>query len=171
MIKVYNTISRKKEILKPLKKGQIGIYTCGPTVYWFAHIGNLRSYIFEDLLKRVLEYNDYKVKHVMNITDVGHLTSDADAGEDKMEKGAKREGKTAWEIAEFYTKAFQNDLERLNIKQPDIWIKATDTIKEQIELIKLLEKKGFTYKIADGIYFDSSKLKTYGKLWPKKMKI
>jgi cysteinyl-tRNA synthetase len=171
MIKLYNTLKRKKEIFKPLKEKIVGLYTCGPTVYWFAHIGNLRTYIFEDLLKRVLEYNDYKVKHVMNITDVGHLTSDADTGEDKMEKGAKREGKTAWEIAKFYTEIFQSDLKKLNIKPPDIWIKATDTIQEQIELIKILEKKGFTYKIADGIYFDTSKLKTYGRLWPKKIKI
>ncbi len=163
-LKLYNTLSRKKEAFKPLKNKMIGLYTCGPTVYWFAHIGNLRTYIFEDILKRVLEYNGYKVKHVMNITDVGHLTSDADTGEDKMEKGAKREGKTAWEIAEFYTQEFKKDLEQLNIKEPNIWVKATDTIKEQIDLIKILEKKGFTYKIADGVYFNTSKLKDYGKL-------
>ena len=140
MLKLYNTLSRKKEAFKPLKGKMVGLYTCGPTVYWFAHIGNLRTYLFEDILKRTLEYNGYKVKHVMNITDVGHLTSDADTGEDKMEKGAKREGKTAWEIAEFYTEAFKKDLELLNIKPPDIWIKATETIKEQIDLIEILEK-------------------------------
>ena len=170
MLKLYNTLSRIKETFKPLKKGEVGLYTCGPTVYWYAHIGNLRSYLFEDILKRVLQYNNYQVKHVMNITDVGHLTSDADTGEDKLEKGAKREKKTVWQIADFYTKAFKKDIKLLNIKEPDIWVKATDTIKEQINLIKILEKKGFTYKIEDGIYFDISKLKTYGRLWPKKMK-
>ena len=170
MIKLYNTLSRKKEIFKPLRDKEVGLYTCGPTVYWFAHIGNLRTYIFEDILKRVLEYNGFKVKHVMNITDVGHLTSDADAGEDKMEKGAKREGKTAWEIAEFYTKIFKEDIKNLNIEEPTIWTRATDYIREQIEFIKILEKKGFTYKINDGIYFDSSKIKDYGKLSGKKTK-
>ena len=115
-------------------------------------------------MKRVLEYNGYKIKHTMNITDVGHLTSDADTGEDKLEKGAKREKKTVWEIAEFYTTAFKKDLKQLNIKPPNVWVKATATIKEQIDLIKILEKKGFTYKIQDGIYFDTSKLKTYGRL-------
>lgn len=169
-LKLYNTLSRKKEIFKSLKNKTVGLYTCGPTVYWFAHVGNLRTYVFEDILKKVLESNSYKVKHVMNITDVGHLTSDADTGEDKMEKGAKREGKSAWEIADFYTKAFQKDLELLNIRQPDVWIKATDTIKEQIDLIKTLEKKGFTYKLNDGIYFDTSKIKDYGKLSGKKKK-
>ncbi len=168
MLKLYNTLSRKKEIFKPFKGKRVGLYTCGPTVYWFAHVGNLRTYIFEDILRRVLEYNKYKVKHVMNITDVGHLTSDADTGEDKLEKGARREKKTVWQIAEFYTKHFKKDLKNLNIKEPTVWIKATDTIKEQIDLIKILEKKGFTYKIKDGIYFDSSKLKTYGRLWGSK---
>jgi len=171
MLKLYNTLTRKKEIFRPLKNKKVGLYTCGPTVYWFAHIGNLRTYIFEDILKRVLEYNGYKVKHVMNITDVGHLTSDSDTGEDKIELGAKREKKTAWEIAEFYTKAFKNDLKLLNIKEPNVWIKATETIADQINLIKILEKKGFTYKISDGIYFDTSKLKSYGRLWPKKMEL
>ena len=171
MIKLFNTLTRKKEVFRPIKKKRVGLYTCGPTVYLFAHIGNLRTYIFEDILKRVLEYNDFKVKHVMNITDVGHLTSDSDTGEDKMELGAKRERKTAWEIAEFYTKAFKKDLKRLNIKEPNIWVKATETIEDQINLIKILEKKGFTYKISDGIYFDTSKLKTYGRLWPRKMKL
>jgi cysteinyl-tRNA synthetase len=171
MLKLYNTLTRKKQIFRPLRPQQVGLYTCGPTVYWFAHIGNLRTYIFEDVLKRVLEYNGYKVKHVMNITDVGHLTSDADTGEDKIERAAKKEKKSAWEIAKFYEKAFKKDLKLLNIKEPDIWIRATETIEDQINLIKILEKKGFTYKISDGIYFDSSKLKSYGRLWPKKMKI
>ncbi|MDD3170352.1 MAG: cysteine--tRNA ligase [Candidatus Pacebacteria bacterium] len=171
MFKLYNTLKRKKEEFKPLKDKEAGMYTCGPTVYWYAHIGNLRTYIFEDLLKRVLEYDGYKVKHAMNITDVGHLTSDSDTGEDKLEKGAKKERKTVWDIADFYTKQFKKDLKALNIKEPDVWVKATDTIKEQINLIKDLEKKGFTYVIKDGVYFDTSKLEKYGRLWgPKERK-
>ncbi len=167
MLKLYNTLLRKKEVFKPLKDKKVGLYTCGPTVYYYAHIGNLRTYIFEDILKRVLKYNGYQVKHVMNITDVGHLTSNADTGEDKIEVGAKREKKTAWEIAKFYTKVFKDDLRLLNIQKPDIWIKATETVKEQINFIKILEKRGFTYKITDGIYFDTSKIKNYGKLTGK----
>ena len=171
MIKIYNTLTRKKEVFTPLSKKEVRIYTCGPTVYWFAHLGNLRTYIFEDGLKRILKYNGYQVKHVMNITDVGHLTSDANTGQDKMELGAKREKKTVWEIAKFYTRAFKKDLKLLNIIEPNLWIRATKTIKDQINLIKVLEKKGFAYKIADGVYFNSSKLKSYGRLWPKKMKL
>ena len=163
-LKLYNTLSRKKEEFKPIKKGEVGLYTCGPTVYNYAHIGNLRTYIFEDILRRVLEYNGYKVKHVMNITDVGHLTGDQDMGEDKLEKGAKREGKSAWEIADFYTEAFKKDIARLNILEPNTWCKATDNIPEQIDLVKTLEKKGYTYKTTDGIYFDTSKFKDYNKL-------
>jgi len=163
-VKLYNTLTRKKEIFKSIKKGQVGIYTCGPTVYLYQHIGNLRSYIFSDILKRTLEYNNYKVKHVMNVTDVGHLTSDADAGEDKIEKAAKKEGKKAEDIANFYLKVFKNDFKKLNIIEPDIWSKATEHIKEQIELIKKLEKKGYTYKTSDGIYFNTAKFKNYGKL-------
>ncbi len=164
-IYLYNTLTRKKEEFKPIKPGEVGLYTCGPTVYNFAHIGNLRAYLFEDILKRVLKYNGYRVKHVMNITDVGHLTGDMDMGEDKLEKGAKREGKTAQEIAETYTKAFKDDLDKLNIIQDDIeWLKATETIGEQIEMISVLEKKGYTYKTSDGIYFDTSKFKDYTKL-------
>ncbi len=164
IIKLYNTLTRKKEKFKPIKSGEVGIYTCGPTVYNYAHLGNLRTYIFEDILKRVLLYNGYKVKHVMNITDVGHLTGDMDMGEDKMELGAKREGKSAQEIADFYTKAFKRDIKHLNILEPDIWCKATEHIKEQIELIKTLEKKGYTYITSDGVYFDTSKFKDYTKL-------
>ncbi len=163
-MKIYNTLTREIEEFKPIKKGKAGLYTCGPTVYNYAHIGNLRTYVFEDILKRVLEYNKYKVKHIMNITDVGHLTDDADQGEDKMEKGSAREGKSAWDIAKFYTKAFENDLKDLNIIFPTKFTKATDNIKEQINLIKKLEKKGFTYQTKDGVYFDTSKLKDYGKL-------
>jgi len=171
MVKFFNTLTRKKEIFKPLKDKKVGLYTCGPTTYWFAHIGNLRTYIFEDLLKRVLLYHGYKVKHVMNITDVGHLVSDQDVGEDKILLAAKKERKSAKEIARFYEIAFKRDLKRLNILAPTVWIRASETIKEQIELIKILEKKGFTYRLEDGIYFDTSKLKKYGRLWPKKMKI
>jgi len=164
MLKLYNTLTRKKEIFKPITGTQVGMYSCGPTVYWYQHIGNLRSYIFADILKRVLIYDRYKVKQVMNLTDVGHLTSDADAGEDKIELAAKREHKTANEIANFYWRIFREDFKKLNISEPDIWSKATEHIKEQIDLIKKLEKKGYTYKTSDGIYFDSSKFKDYGKL-------
>jgi len=163
-MQLYNTLSRKKETFSPIKKAEVGFYSCGPTVYHYAHIGNLRAYVTADTLRRVLEFNKYKVKHVMNITDVGHLTSNADEGEDKMLKGAKREKKTVWEIAEFYTGAFLTDLTHLNIKEPNIMCKATDHIKEQIELIKKLEKNGFTYEAGGNVYFDSSKLNDYGKL-------
>lgn len=140
------------------------MYCCGPTVYNYAHIGNLRTYIFEDLLKRTLLFNGFKVKHIVNITDVGHLTSDADEGEDKMLKGARREKRTVWQIADYYTKAFQRDIKALNLLEPDLWPKATNHITEQINQIKQLEKKGFTYRTDDGLYFDTSKLKDYGKL-------
>ncbi|HPV70752.1 MAG TPA: cysteine--tRNA ligase [Candidatus Magasanikbacteria bacterium] len=164
MIKLFNTLTRQKDELKPLSKKQIGLYTCGPTVYNYAHIGNLRTYVFEDILKRVLKYNGYRVNHIMNITDVGHLTSDADFGEDKMEKGAKREGKTAWEIAEFYTKKFKENLQDLNIEPPTKWCPATQYIKEQIALVQKLIDKNVTYTTSDGIYFDTTKIKNYGEL-------
>lgn len=164
MIYFYNTLTKKKQVFKPIKDKQVCLYTCGPTVYSYAHIGNLRTYIFEDILKRVLLYQKYRVKHVMNITDVGHLTSNADTGEDKIEKAAKKLKKSAFEIAEFYTKSFFVDCEKLNILAPDIIAKATDHIKEDIEFIKTLEKNNFTYQTSDGIYFDTSKLKDYGKL-------
>lgn len=170
VLKLYNTLSRKKEVFKPIKKGKAGIYTCGPTTYWYQHIGNLRSYIFPDILKRVLLYNGYKVKHVMNVTDVGHLTSDADEGEDKIEKAAAKEGKKAEEISNFYWKIFREDFKKLNIIEPDMWCKATEHIPEQIELIQKLEKGGYTYKTSDGIYFDTSKVKDYGKLARLKIK-
>ena len=160
----YNTLTRQKEEFYSIKPGEVGLYTCGPTVYNYAHIGNLRTYIFEDILKRVLIYNGYHVKHVMNITDVGHLSGDRDMGEDKMEQGAAREGKSAWDIADYYTQAFKKDIARLNIVDPDIWVKATDTLPEQIALVKRLEEKGYTYRTADGIYFDTSKFKDYTKL-------
>ncbi|MGB9676902.1 MAG: cysteine--tRNA ligase [Candidatus Bathyarchaeales archaeon] len=161
---LFNTLTRRKEKFVPIEKGKVKMYCCGPTVYWYAHIGNFRTYIFEDLLRRVFEFNGYKVEHVMNITDVGHLTSDADTGEDKIEVGAKRERKTAWEIAEFYTKAFFEDAERLNILKPTIVCKATDHIQDMIALIKRIEENGYTYIIDTGVYFDTSKLRDYGIL-------
>lgn len=163
-ISLYNTLTRKKEEFKSIKKAEVGLYTCGPTVYNNAHIGNLRTYLFEDFLKRALEYNNYQVLHVMNITDVGHLTGDMDMGEDKLELGAKREGKSALEIATFYEAAFKADLELLNIESPNLYCRATENIPEQIDLILLLEKKDYTYKTSDGIYFDTAKIKDYNKL-------
>ena len=161
MLTPYNTRTREKEPLAPLDGKRIRLYTCGPTVYHYAHIGNLRTYIFEDILKRAIVADGLPVLHVMNITDVGHLTSDADEGEDKMEKGAKREGKTVWDIARFYTDAFQADIARLNILEPDVWCKATDHIPEQIAQIQRLEKNGHTYTIEDGVYFDTSTFPDY----------
>ncbi len=163
-LRVYNTLARQKEEFKPIKDQEIGLYTCGPTVYNYAHIGNMRSYIFADLLRRVLEYNNYEINHVMNITDVGHLVSDADEGEDKMAKTAREIGKTPWEIAEFYTKAFFIDTEKLNIQRPKIVCKATEHIQEMIEFVQVLLDKGYAYEISDGIYFDISKLSDYGML-------
>lgn len=168
-INLYNTLTRQKEEFIPILKENIGMYTCGPTVYNYAHLGNMRTYIFEDILKRVFIYNGYKVKHIMNITDVGHLAGDRDMGEDKIEKESLKENKTAWEIAEFYTKSFKDDLKNLNIIFPEIFCKATDNIKEQIEMIENLEKKGFTYKTSDGVYFDTSKVKDYNKLSHQKL--
>ncbi len=161
---LYNTLSRKKEIFKPIRDRDVTLYTCGPTVYHYAHIGNLRTYVFEDILKRTLLYLGYRVIHVMNITDVGHLTSDQDEGEDKMEKGARREGKTVWEIADFYLKTFQKDLRDLNILDPDQWVKATEEISTQIKLIQTLEKKGLTYVTSDGVYFNTSRYPNYAEL-------
>ncbi len=163
-LQLFDTYERKVRPFEPLTPGKVGVYACGPTVYNFAHIGNLRTYLFEDLLKRVLLRNGYEVNHIINITDVGHLTSDADTGEDKMELGAKRTGMTAWELAAFYTDAFQKDLKRLNVLDPSVWCKATDHIEEQITFIKELEEKEFTYRTSDGIYFDSRKLNNYGFL-------
>lgn len=161
----YTRSVRKFEPLRPTRFGQpaeVGVYACGPTVYDYAHIGNLRTYVFEDLLRRTLEWNGYQVRHVVNITDVGHLTSDADTGEDKMEKGSLRTGKTAWEIAEFYAQAFKNDLTALNILHPTLWTRATDHIQQQVEFIQCIEKQGFTYRTTDGIYFDTTRLPDYG---------
>ncbi len=163
-VQLYNTLSNSKQILLPLQPNAVGMYTCGPTVYHFAHIGNLRTFIFEDFLRRMLEYNEYSVNHVMNITDVGHLSSDGDTGEDKMLKGAKREKKTVWEVAEFYTKAFLHDILALNILTPTTVCKATDHINEQISMIQNLEKNGFTYSAGGNIYFDSSRDGDYGAM-------
>jgi cysteinyl-tRNA synthetase len=164
MLKIYNSLSRKVEEFKSMHPLQVGMYTCGPTVYQFAHIGNFRSYTTADLLVRALKYNGYDVNFIMNITDVGHLVSDADTGEDKLEKSAKKEGKNVWEVAQFYTDAFLKDYTALNLTKPSRLCKATDHIREQIELIKRLEEKGFTYTTSDGIYFDTSKFPSYGEL-------
>ena len=153
---LYDNYARSLRRFQPLKAGEVGLYTCGPTVYDYQHIGNFRTFLFEDLLKRVLEWNGYRVRHIMNITDVGHLTSDADTGEDKMEKGARRTGKSAWEIAKLYTESFLED--------PTILSRATDHIPEQIAFIADIEKNGFTYRTSDGIYFDTSKQPDYGYL-------
>ncbi|TMH68053.1 MAG: cysteine--tRNA ligase [Betaproteobacteria bacterium] len=162
---LYDNYARALRPFVPLKPGgDVGLYTCGPTVYDYQHIGNYRTFLFEDTLRRVLEWNGYRVKHVMNVTDVGHLTSDADTGEDKMEKGARRTGKSAWEIAQMYTDAFLADLKLLNIEDPTILCRATDHIAQQIAFIADLEKKGFTYRTSDGIYFDTSTQADYGYL-------
>src|SRR3989344_4483001 len=162
---LFNTLTQKKVVFKPLKTGVVGMYNCGPTVYNYAHIGNMRSYVFADVLRRTLEWNGYKVNQVVNITDVGEPSGDPDSGNDKIEESAKKEKKTAKEIADFYTKAFFDDIRKLNIETAGIiYPKATEHIKEQIALIERLEKKGVTYKTSDGVYFDSSKFADYGKL-------
>lgn len=165
-IKLFNTMSRKIEEFKPLVPGKMGFYSCGPTVYHYAHIGNLRTMIHNDILKRMFIENGYDVHHVMNITDVGHLTSDdADSGDDKMEKGAARDHKSVWDIAKFYTDEFLRDYDDLNIIRPTDMPRATDYISEQIDLVKKLEELGFTYEIpGDGIYYDTSKFAAYGQL-------
>lgn len=163
-MKLYNSMSRSIEEFEPLVPGKVSMYTCGPTVYNYAHIGNLRTYIHEDVLEKTLEYLGYNVKRVMNITDVGHLESDADDGEDKMLKGAQRENKTVWEVAEYYTNAFFEDCVKLHIKKPEIVAKATDYIHEYIEFIKGLESKGYTYFSNGNVYFDISKFDGYTKL-------
>lgn len=161
---IYNTMTRNKDEFVPYKEGKVGMYTCGPTVYNYAHIGNLRTYIFEDILKKSLEYVNYKVKHVMNVTDVGHLQSDGDEGEDKMALGASREHKTVWEIAKFYEEAFFEDCTKLNIKRPTIVCRATEHIQEMIDFIKILEEKGYTYVSNGNVYFEIEKFEDYTKL-------
>jgi len=157
-------MGRKLEKFKPINDNEVGLYTCGPTVYNYAHIGNLRTFIFEDVLKRALLHSNYKVKHVMNITDVGHLTDDGDDGDDKMTKKAKEVGKSVWEIASFYTDAFLNDASDLNLLKPNVLCKATDHISDMIELIKRLEKNGHTYISGGNVYFSIDTYKDYGKL-------
>ncbi|MDP2926992.1 MAG: cysteine--tRNA ligase [bacterium] len=162
-LRLYNTLTRKLEGLRPIKPGRVGIYSCGPTVYWNQHIGHMYCYVQWDVLVRFLRYLGFKVKWVMNLTDVGHLVSDADEGEDKMEKGAKREGLTVWQIADKYIQQFKESVALLNIQEPDVFCRATEHIKEQIELIKKIEKKGFTYKTKTGLVFDTSKFPEYAK--------
>jgi len=164
VIKLYNTLTREKDIFTPLHEGAVGMYNCGPTVYNYAHIGNLRAYVFADVLRKTLEYAGYNVTQIINITDVGHLVSDEDEGEDKMEKGAAREGKSAQEIAKFYTDSFYEDLAKLNIEHATKYTKATEHIPEQIALIQKLELKGYTYRTSDAMYFDTAKFPDYGRL-------
>ena len=158
---LYNSLTRKKEEFVPNSPDIVKMYTCGPTVYHFAHIGNLRSYIMEDILERALRYEGYNVKRVMNITDVGHLSSDGDTGEDKMLKGAKRENKTVMDIARFYTEAFFSDCQKLNIKRPDVVEPATNCIDEYIKIVSTLVEKGYGYVAGGNVYFDTSKLERY----------
>ena len=157
----YNTLTREKNIFKPIDSNEVKIYSCGPTVYKDATIGNMRTSIFQDVLRKVLRYNGYKIKHVMNITDVGHLVSDGDEGEDKMLKSAREEHKTPLEIAEHYTQLFFNDLEDLNVERPEIVCKATEHIKEMLEYVEKLVKNGYAYETSTAIYFDISKLDKY----------
>lgn len=163
-IKLYNTLTRKKEEFKPIKSGFVGMYTCGMTVYDHTHIGHMRTYVNTDVLRRMLEFNGLKVKQVENVTDVGHLFGDRDMGEDKMEVAAKKAKKSAWDIAKMYEKEFFETMESLNVKKPTIVCRATEHIKEMIELVQKMEKNGFAYKTSDGIYFDTSKIKDYNKL-------
>jgi cysteinyl-tRNA synthetase len=174
-IYLTNTLTGKKELFKPVRKGllsalgigktRVGMYHCGPTVYNYAHIGNLRAYVFADTLKRLMLAHGFRVEQVINITDVGHLVSDGDTGEDKMEKARRLEKKSAWDIAQFYTEAFLKNLADLNINiEGTEFPRATDFIREQVAIVKTLEEKGYTYRTSDGIYFDTSKFPTYGKL-------
>lgn len=165
---IFNSLSRRVEEFGPLKRKRVGMYCCGPTVYDYAHIGNFRTYTLADLIYRVLKYEGYEVEYVMNLTDVGHLTGDnlgdADTGEDRMEVMAKKQHKSAWDVAKFYTEAFLADFDELNLVRPRLFCKATEHITEQIELVKRLSAKGYAYTIDDGVYFDTSKLADYGKL-------
>ena len=157
----YNTLSKEKEKFVPIENNKVRMYSCGPTVYSYAHIGNFRTYVFVDTLRRVIKYNGFELKHVMNITDVGHLESDADEGEDKMEKAARKENRDPYEIAKFYTDAFLKDMDRLNIQRPEIITKATDNIEQMIEYVQEIIKNGYAYETSKGIYFDISKLDKY----------
>jgi cysteinyl-tRNA synthetase len=163
-LELFNTLTRTKSRFESLEPGRVRIYSCGPTVYSRQHLGNMRPYLVADLLSRTLAYAGYEVRQVINITDVGHLTSDADFGDDKVEKAAREQGLDAWEIAEKWARVFKEDLEKLRVARPAVWCKATDHIPEQVEMIETLEKKGFTYRTSDGIYFDTSKDPNYGEL-------
>jgi len=164
IVNLFNTDGREIEPFKPIKDGEVGLYCCGPTVYNYAHIGNLRAFMFEDILRRTLEYAGYKVKHIMNITDVGHLTDDGDDGEDKMIKAAREKGMSVWDIAASFTDAFIDDTKRLNILKPTMYSKATEHIDDMIKMIEKLDKKGFIYVSGGNVYFDSSKFPEYGKM-------
>jgi len=166
-LRLYNSLTRGKDAFIPAAPPRVSLYTCGPTVYNYQHVGNYRTYVFEDVLVRALKLLGFSPERVMNITDVGHLTSQGDEGEDKMEVGAAREGKSAWDIAKFYTEAFLSDCKELNLLPADTLCRATDHIPEQIELIRKLDAKGFVYKTSDGLYFDTAKLPDYGKLMTK----
>ena len=168
-LKLYNTLTREKHEFKPIVGNEVRMYSCGPTVYSYAHIGNFRAYIFNDTLRRTLLYSGFDVKHVMNITDVGHLTSDADEGEDKMEKAARKEGKDPYKIAEFYTDAFFKDFDRLNLQRPEIITKATDNIEQMEHDVEELIEKGYVYETSNGLYFDISKLDKYPVLSNRKL--
>ena len=168
-MKIYNTLGHKVEEFEPINPPHVGLYTCGMTVYDYAHIGHGRKYVNDDILKRVLTQNGYLVKHVQNVTDVGHLVSDADEGEDKLEKGARKVGKTVWEVAEFYADHFYKSMDLLNIIRPNVICKATEHIPEQIELVKRLLEKGFAYDTEEAVYFDIAKFKNYGDLSGQKV--
>ena len=163
-LRLFNSLTRQLEDFTPLTGNEARVYTCGPTVYNYQHIGNMRAYIFADTLGRALSFKGYDLRHVVNITDVGHLTSDADAGDDKMEKAASAAGKSAWDIAKFYTDAYWRDIERLNIRQPMKWSIASDYVTAMIEYAKGIEKKGYCYPLKSGLYFDTSKVPDYGML-------
>lgn len=170
MLKIYNSLSKQVEDFKPIEEGKVGMYACGPTVYDYAHIGHGRKYVNDDVLKRFLEViEEYKVTHVQNVTDVGHLVSDADAGEDKMEKGARKAGKTVWEVAAEYTEYFHNMMKGLNVLPPIFECKATDHIKEQIDLIQRIMDNGYAYDTPEAVYFEVSKFADYGKLFSQSM--
>lgn len=168
-IYLTNSLTKKKEKFDPMNPPGVGMYTCGMTVYDYAHIGHGRKYVGDDIIKRVLTFNGYDVNHVQNVTDVGHLVSDADEGEDKLEKGARKFGKTVWEVAEFFTKQFYDSMQKLNVVEPDVICKATEHIREQIDLVKSLEDKGFAYETDDAVYFDISKFEKYEQIFGQKL--
>jgi cysteinyl-tRNA synthetase len=169
-MKLFNSLSKKIEEFEPINPPKVGMYTCGMTVYDFAHIGHGRKYVNDDILRRTLMVFGYNVRHVQNVTDVGHLVSDGDEGEDKLEKGSRKFGKNVWEVADFFTKNFYESMDKLNILRPNIIAKATDNIPEQIELIKKIIKNGYGYDTEEAVYFDTAKFKGYGELFGQKLK-